>query len=77
MLPITVYSPESPLRHPIQFLRAVFRDLPASRELAWRFFMPDTDRAAWLPLGTQFPHSCQRRDGDALQNNQPFMEIPT
>lgn len=39
---VTVYTPESPLRHPRRFLREMFRDLRASRELAWRLFMRDT-----------------------------------
>lgn len=41
-LPVTVYTPESPLRHPGQFLRAMLRDILASRELAWRLFVRDT-----------------------------------
>lgn len=41
-LPVTIYTPESPLRHPGAFLSAMFRDLVASRELAWRLFVRDT-----------------------------------
>ena len=41
-LPVTVYTPESPLRHPGALLRNMFRDLAASRELAWRLFLRDT-----------------------------------
>jgi homopolymeric O-antigen transport system permease protein len=41
-LPVTIYSPESSLRHPVQLLKAMFRDLAASRELAWRLFVRDT-----------------------------------
>lgn len=41
-LPVTIYTPESPLRHPGAFLAAMFRDLVASRELAWRLFVRDT-----------------------------------
>jgi len=37
-LPLTIYTPESQLRHPRQLLRAMFHDLKASRELAWRLF---------------------------------------
>lgn len=37
-----VYTPESPLRQPMRFLREMFRDLRASRELAWRLFVRDT-----------------------------------
>jgi lipopolysaccharide transport system permease protein len=39
---VTVYTPESPLRHPGRFLSGMFRDLRASRELAWRLFVRDT-----------------------------------
>ncbi len=38
----TVYTPESPLRHPGRLLTEMFRDLRASRELAWRLFVRDT-----------------------------------
>jgi lipopolysaccharide transport system permease protein len=38
----TVYTPESPLREPGKFLREMFRDLAASRGLAWRLFVRDT-----------------------------------
>jgi lipopolysaccharide transport system permease protein len=41
-LTVNVYTPESPLRHPRRFLREMFRDLRASRELAWRLFVRDT-----------------------------------
>jgi lipopolysaccharide transport system permease protein len=41
-LTATVYTAESPLRHPGPFVRAMFRDLMASRELAWRLFVRDT-----------------------------------
>jgi lipopolysaccharide transport system permease protein len=41
-LAVNVYSPESSLRHPRRFLREMFRDLGASRELAWRLFVRDT-----------------------------------
>ena len=41
-LPITVYTPDSPLRRPVALLGAMTRDLLASRELAWRLFVRDT-----------------------------------
>lgn len=41
-LPITIYTPESPLRHPGLLFATMFRDLAASRELAWRLFVRDT-----------------------------------
>jgi lipopolysaccharide transport system permease protein len=40
-LPITTYTPESPLKNPVRMLRALFRDVLASRELAWRLFIRD------------------------------------
>jgi lipopolysaccharide transport system permease protein len=39
--PITVYSPESQIRHPINLLRDMFRDLISGRELAWRLAVRD------------------------------------
>jgi lipopolysaccharide transport system permease protein len=40
-LPLTVYTPESPLRRPALLLREMLRDLARSRELAWRLFVRD------------------------------------
>jgi lipopolysaccharide transport system permease protein len=39
--PVTVYTPESPMRHPGKFVREMISDLGASRELAWRLFVRD------------------------------------
>lgn len=41
MLPEIVYQPESMLRHPIQLFKLMWRDLLASRELAWRLMVRD------------------------------------
>ena len=38
---VTVYTPESPLRQPRQFVRELISDLWRSRELAWRLFVRD------------------------------------
>lgn len=38
---ISIYTPESAIRHPVKLLREMFRDLFASRELAWRLFVRD------------------------------------
>jgi lipopolysaccharide transport system permease protein len=40
-LKITVYTPDSSLANPIKMLRAMFADLFASRELAWRLAVRD------------------------------------
>jgi lipopolysaccharide transport system permease protein len=36
-----VYRPESQIRHPLQLLKGMWRDLLASRELAWRLLTRD------------------------------------
>ena len=40
-LNIVVYTPESSLKNPARMLREMFRDLVASRELAWRLAVRD------------------------------------
>ncbi|MDB9525400.1 ABC transporter permease [Oscillatoria sp. CS-180] len=40
-LPIVVYTPESKLKHPGRLIRDMWRDLLASRELAWRLMIRD------------------------------------
>lgn len=40
-LPVTIYTPESPLRHPGVFLRGMLADIWKGRELAWRLFVRD------------------------------------
>ncbi|MBN1474990.1 MAG: ABC transporter permease [Syntrophaceae bacterium] len=37
----SIYTPESAIRHPIKLFQEMFRDLFASRELAWRLFVRD------------------------------------
>jgi lipopolysaccharide transport system permease protein len=41
ILPVTVYSPESQLRHPRKMLRSMLTDLWLARELAWRLAIRD------------------------------------
>src|SRR6476620_6242548 len=45
--PLTVYTPESPLREPARFIRAMIRDVLASRQLAWRLFVRDLSAQYW------------------------------
>ena len=40
-LPVTTYTPESPLRNPGRMFGQMFRDLLSCRELAWRLFVRD------------------------------------
>jgi lipopolysaccharide transport system permease protein len=40
-LPLTRYTPESRVRHPILLVKEMWRDLRASRELAWRLVVRD------------------------------------
>lgn len=39
--PVRIYTPESPIRRPSQFFAQIFKDLRASRVLAWRLFVRD------------------------------------
>ena len=38
---VVVYSPASPLRHPLWLLRAMWKDLLAAREMGWRLTVRD------------------------------------
>lgn len=52
-LPITLYTPDSSLASPGKMLRDMFRDLRASRELAWRLAVRDIsaqNRQAFLGI---------------------------
>ncbi len=40
-LPSIVYTPESQMRSPIKLVKAMWKDLSNSKELAWRLFMRD------------------------------------
>lgn len=40
-LNVTTYTPESRVRHPISLIKEMWRDLKASRELAWRLIIRD------------------------------------
>ncbi len=40
-LPVAVYTPESQVRSPKSLIKKMCRDIGASRELAWRFFVRD------------------------------------
>lgn len=50
-LPVTVYTPESPLRSPRIFVHEMLADIWKGRELAWRLFVRDLSaqyRQTWL-----------------------------
>lgn len=40
-LPVTIYTPESPVRNPVRLAREMGRSVVAARELAWRLFVRD------------------------------------
>jgi lipopolysaccharide transport system permease protein len=40
-IPKVIYTPDSSLRHPIELFQQMWRDLLASRELAWRLMVRD------------------------------------
>jgi lipopolysaccharide transport system permease protein len=41
-MPVSIYTPDSPLRRPGRLFRDMVEDLVASKELAWRLFVRDT-----------------------------------
>lgn len=44
-LPVTVYTPESPLQNPLKLIREIFSDIWRTRELAWMLFLRDLKAA--------------------------------
>ncbi|AFZ58606.1 ABC transporter permease [Anabaena cylindrica FACHB-243] len=56
-LPQIIYTPESQLRYPLDLARQMWRDLLASRELAWRLMMRDINaqyRQSFLGIAWAF-----------------------
>jgi lipopolysaccharide transport system permease protein len=73
-IPVTVYTPESELRSPGRLARRMWRDLMASRELAWRLMVRDISAryrqaflgASWAflpPLATALLFIILHREG--------------
>ncbi|MGM3307855.1 ABC transporter permease [Anabaena sp. WFMT] len=56
-LPQIIYTPESQLRYPLDLVRQMWRDLLASRELAWRLMVRDINaqyRQSFLGIAWAF-----------------------
>lgn len=73
-MPVRQYTPEGALHHPARLFREMFRDLLASRELAWRLFVRDISARyrqsilgyVWAflpPLATTFTFVLLNRSG--------------
>ncbi len=77
-LPIVVYTPESRLRHPMQLAREMWRDLLASRELAWRLMVRDISaqyRQSFLGIFWAFIPPITMATGLTLANKAKVLNI--
>ena len=77
-LPRVVYTPESRLRHPMQLAREMWRDLLASRELAWRLLVRDISaqyRQSFLGIFWAFIPLIAMAAGLTLADNAKVINI--
>jgi len=77
-LPQAIYTPESTLRHPIQLCRQMWRDLLASRELAWRLLVRDISaqyRQSFLGIAWAFLPPIVMAASFTLANNAKVINI--
>lgn len=73
-----VYTPESMLRHPIQLFRLMWRDLLASRELAWQLMVRDIKaqyRQSFLGIAWAFFPPIIMAAGFTLAKNANIINI--
>lgn len=73
-----IYTPESRLQHPIVLLRAMRRDLLASRELAWRLMVRDISaqyRQSLLGFAWAFIPPMVTAIGLTLANNAKVLNV--
>ncbi len=77
-LPVVVYTPESRLRHPAQLFQEMWRDLLASRELAWRLMVRDISaqyRQSFLGIFWAFIPPIAMATGLTLANKAKVLNI--
>lgn len=77
-LPEVIYTPESRLRHPLQLLQEMGRDLLASRELAWRLLVRDISaqyRQSFLGIFWAFVPAIATAAGLTLANNAKILNV--
>lgn len=75
-----IYTPESMLRHPVQLFRLMWRDLLASRELAWRLMVRDISaqyRQSFLGFTWAFLPPIVMAIGFTLAGNANVINIGT
>lgn len=73
-----VYTPESTLRHPLTLFRQMWRDLIASRELAWRLMVRDISaqyRQSFLGIAWAFLPPIVMAVGFTLASNANVISI--
>jgi lipopolysaccharide transport system permease protein len=73
-----IYTPESPLRHPIKLFQQMWLDLLASRELAWRLMIRDISaqyRQSFLGIIWAFMPSIVMAFGFTLANDANIINI--
>lgn len=73
-----VYTPESTLRHPLTLFRQMWRDLLASRELAWRLMVRDISaqyRQSFLGIAWAFLPPIVMAVGFTLASNANVISI--
>ncbi len=77
-LPEVIYTPESQLRHPLGLFQQMWRDLLASRELAWRLMVRDISaqyRQSFLGIAWAFLPPIVMATGFTLANNANVINI--
>ncbi|WP_414566172.1 MULTISPECIES: ABC transporter permease [unclassified Anabaena] len=73
-----VYTPESTLRHPLTLFRQMWRDLLASRELAWRLMVRDISaqyRQSFLGIAWAFLPPIVMAVGFTLASNANVISV--
>lgn len=78
MPPEVIYTPASQLRHPVQLLQAMGRDLLAARELAWRLMVRDISaqyRQSFLGIAWAFLPSIVMATGFTLANDANVISV--
>lgn len=73
-----IYTPESSLRHPLKLFKEMWRDLLASRELAWRLMVRDINsqyRQSLLGISWAFLPSIIMAIGFTLANEANVIQV--
>lgn len=76
--PEVVYTPENVLRHPVQLFKQMWRDLLASRELAWRLMVRDISaqyRQSFLGIAWAFLPPIVMSAGFTLANDANVINV--